>query len=52
MLGGSIHTAKKNREALVVTSKEIRIEVNSDKTCVHGHVPRLECRTKLQCKNR
>jgi len=32
ILGGSIHTIKKNVEALVVASKEIRLEVNVDKT--------------------
>ena len=32
MLGGSIHTIKKNTEALAVTSKEIGLEVNADKT--------------------
>jgi hypothetical protein len=32
ILGGSVHTVKKNTEALVVGSKEIRPEVNSDKT--------------------
>jgi len=32
MLGGSIHTVKENAEALIVTSKEIRLEVNANKT--------------------
>ena len=32
MLGGSIHTIKKNAEVLVVASKEIGLEVNADKT--------------------
>ena len=31
ILGGSVHTIKENTEALVVTSKEIRLEVNADK---------------------
>jgi hypothetical protein len=31
ILGRSIHTIKKNTEALVVASKEIGIEVNADK---------------------
>jgi hypothetical protein len=31
-LGRSIHTAKKNTEFLVIASKEIRLEVNADKT--------------------
>jgi hypothetical protein len=30
-LGGSIHTVKENAEALVVTTKEIGLEVNADK---------------------
>ena len=32
ILEGSAHTVKENTEALVVTSKEIRLEVNADKT--------------------
>jgi len=31
ILGGSVHTVKKNREALLVGSKEIGLEVNADK---------------------
>ena len=31
-LGESIHTLKKNSEALLISSKEIGLEVNSDKT--------------------
>jgi hypothetical protein len=31
-LGRSVHTKKKNTEALVVVSKETGIEVNADKT--------------------
>jgi hypothetical protein len=31
-LGGSIHTIKKNTEALLDGSKEIGLEVNADKT--------------------
>jgi len=31
-LGGSVHTIKNNTEALLVGSKEIVLEVNSDKT--------------------
>jgi len=31
ILGGSVHTVKKNAEALVVASKEIGLEVNADK---------------------
>jgi hypothetical protein len=30
-LGGSIHPVKKNAEALVVSSKEIGLEVNAEK---------------------
>jgi hypothetical protein len=32
ILGGSIHTIKKNAEALLVVSKETGIEVNADET--------------------
>ena len=32
ILGGSVHTRKENTETLVVTSKEIGLEVNDDKT--------------------
>jgi hypothetical protein len=32
VLGRSIHTVKKNTEALVVTSKEISLEKNADKS--------------------
>jgi hypothetical protein len=32
MLGGSIHAIKKNTEALLIASKEIGLEVNSEKT--------------------
>jgi hypothetical protein len=32
ILGGSIHTIKKNSGALVVASKETGLEVNADKT--------------------
>jgi len=32
MLGGSVHTMKKNAEALIVASKETGLEVNADKT--------------------
>jgi hypothetical protein len=31
-LGGSIHTIRKNTEALVIASKEIRLELNAEKT--------------------
>jgi len=32
ILGGSIHTVKKNAEALVTATKEIGLEVNAHKT--------------------
>jgi len=32
ILGGSVHTIKENTEALIVASKEIKLEVNADKT--------------------
>jgi sorting nexin-29 len=32
MLGGSVHAIKKNTEALAVASKELRLEVNAEKT--------------------
>jgi hypothetical protein len=32
ILGGSIHTIRKNRDALLITSKEIGLEVNAEKT--------------------
>jgi len=32
ILGGCVHTVKENTEALRVTSKEIGLEVNADKT--------------------
>jgi hypothetical protein len=31
ILGGSIHIIKKNAKALVVASKEFRLEVNTEK---------------------
>jgi hypothetical protein len=31
ILGGSVHTVEKNKEALVVASKETGLEVNADK---------------------
>jgi len=32
VLGGNVHTIKKNTEALLVHSKEIGLEVSADKT--------------------
>ena len=48
ILGGNVHTVKKNAEALVVDSKETGLEVNADKTKVRGQVSRSERRAKLQ----
>jgi hypothetical protein len=50
MLGGSVHTIKKNTGALVVDCKENGLEVNADE--VHGIVSRSEFRTKAQNKIR
>jgi hypothetical protein len=50
VLDGSVHTKKQNAEALVVASKETRLEVNANKTR-YGHVSRSECRTKSQSKD-
>jgi hypothetical protein len=32
MLSGSIHTVKKNTDALVVASKEVSLEVSAERT--------------------
>ena len=32
IMGGSVHTTKKNKETLVVASKETGQEINADKT--------------------
>jgi hypothetical protein len=50
ILGGSVHTIKKNIKALVVADMETELEVMLVKlnTC---HVSRSECRTKPQYKN-
>jgi len=45
VVGGSLLTTKKNTEALVAVSQEIGLELNADKTDVHGHVSRSECWT-------
>ena len=47
LLGGSVHTVKKNAEALVVATKEIELEVNADKT-KYMIVSGPERRTKSQ----
>ena len=47
ILGGSVRTVKKNREAFLVGSKEIGLEVNAE----NGHVSRSECRMKSQYKD-
>ena len=51
ILGGSIHTLKENAEALVAATREIGLEVSANKTKVHSHVSRSECRTKSQCED-
>jgi hypothetical protein len=45
VLDGSIHSIQKNKDTLVVASKEMGLEVNADKT-VYGQVSKSECRTK------
>jgi len=32
IMGGSVHTIKKNEEALVLANKEIGLDINADKT--------------------
>ena len=46
-MGESVHTMKKNTDAGVVASKEIGLEVSTDKT-KYMVVSRSECRTKSQ----
>ena len=46
ILAGSIHTLKENAEALVAATREIGLEVSTDKTKY-----RSECRTKSQCED-
>jgi len=38
ILGGGTHPREKNTEAVVDASKESGLEVNTDKTNVHGNV--------------
>jgi len=47
-LGGSIDTIKENADALIVTSKEIGVEVNDDRSKYMVVSQRSECRIKLQ----
>jgi hypothetical protein len=49
ILGGSVHTIQENAEALVVTSKEIGLEMPIK---VFGHDSTSGCRTKSQYKER
>jgi hypothetical protein len=46
--GGNIYTTKKNTEALVVTGKEIGLQISAEKT---KYVSRSVCRTKPQHKS-
>jgi len=50
MLGGSVHTIKKNTEYLVVASKEMGLEVNADKLSTLA-CSRSEHRTKSHYKD-
>jgi hypothetical protein len=53
ILSGSIHTIRKNTEALLISSKEIDLEVNAEKTKYrYGHVSRSERRTKWEHTDR
>ena len=51
ILGRSIHTIRKNTVALVFANKETGLEVNVEKTWVHGHISRKECRTRSKYKD-
>jgi hypothetical protein len=50
VLDGSIHTVRKNTEALLIASKEIGLEANAEKT--NDHVSTSECRTKWEPTDR
>jgi hypothetical protein len=45
-LGENISIIKRNAEALLDDSKEIGLEVNSEKTYVHVHVSSPDCRAE------
>jgi hypothetical protein len=47
LLGGNIDTIKKNTETLIVTGKEVGLEINVDKTPILSP----ECRSKSRNKN-
>ena len=49
-LGGGAHTVKENTEALLVATKETRLEVNADKT-KYMVVLGSECRVGSQCED-
>jgi hypothetical protein len=51
MLGENIHTIKKNKEALLQASREVGLEVNTEKT-KYMFVSPPECRTKSYINNR
>jgi hypothetical protein len=42
ILGGSVHTVKENAGGLVAATKESGLDVNADKTIIHGYVARSE----------
>jgi len=50
ILDGSVHIINKNAEALIVASKETRLEVNANKT-KYGLVSRSGCRKKTEYKD-
>jgi predicted TIM-barrel enzyme len=47
---GSVHTIKKNTEAVVVACKATGREVNADKI-KYIQISKSECRTKSECKD-
>jgi hypothetical protein len=48
ILVGSVHTIKRNTDAVVVASKEVGVEMLIK---VYGHVSRSECRMQSKYKN-